>query len=111
MTLESNSRFTKKQSTNTKLQINNTINKTTNYNNPHTFKDIIRGIVPYNLIETITEITGDINKAKEAILATYKFMNKIKQEIWQIRCNKFIEWEQTQNISKKDKKTKNQRKS
>jgi hypothetical protein len=89
-----------------KTQIFNNQSNKNNVSDHVTFADIIRGVVTNKMVETATEITNNHKSAKDAITAAINKFWDLKKQIWKARCEEIIAWERTQNINKKNKRTK-----
>jgi hypothetical protein len=75
-----------------------------------TFIDLIKGVVPLELVERIKLGVKDQQLMNIIVSIFFDFIfNNIRDHIWRPRCDKQIEIEQKLNIKRKDKRTKSRK--
>jgi hypothetical protein len=99
---EISSRINKKQKTNLKQQIE----KECLLNFEHITKLIVRGVIFHNMINFINKLTNNKEKTNQIIANTYKTIKQNCKQIWNEKCDKFIEWEKIKKITRKVKRSK-----
>jgi peptidoglycan hydrolase-like amidase len=68
------------------------------------FDSLVRGFIPSTLTDLLSTV---VNKKEVATINNTIFSTAqaiFRDEIWDFRCNEFVTWEQTKNISNSSKK-------
>jgi len=66
--------------------------------------ELIRGLILQTLYKMVRQVVRSTIEAKEIIIGTFNNWKLSKWECWKERCERFLKWEEINNIDKKQKR-------